>query len=50
MLKDLSNALGTEELILEFSSPSDAILVRPLHPEDGVRGVLMPVRINKERN
>jgi len=51
MLKSLSEALGTEELILEFGSPDEAILVRPVHTEEGVRGVLMPVRLNnKERN
>lgn len=51
MLKGLSDALGTEELILEFSSPSEAILVHPIHHEEGVRGVLMPVRLTtKERN
>ena len=49
MLKQLSEALGTEELILEFGSPDEAILVKPVHREDGVRGVLMPVRIHKER-
>ena len=50
MLKQLSEALGTEELILEFGSPSDAILVRPVHQEEGVRGVLMPVRINNRKD
>jgi hypothetical protein len=50
MLKSLSEALGTDELILEFGSPNEAILVRPVHQEEGVRGVLMPVRLNKERN
>ena len=49
MLKDLADALGTEEVILEFSTPEEAILVRPLHHEEGVRGVLMPVRINEKR-
>jgi hypothetical protein len=51
MLKDLADALGAEEVILEFSTPTDAILDGPLHHVGGVRGVLMPVRINeKKRN
>ena len=51
MLKSLSEAIGSEEVVLEFGSPTETILVRPVHHEDGVCGVLMPVRLNnKERN
>jgi hypothetical protein len=51
MLKSLSEALGSEEIVLEFGSPSETILVHPVHHEEGVCGVLMPVRLNnKERN
>lgn len=49
MLKDLSDALGTDEVVLEFGSPTEPILIRPVHHEEGVRGVIMPVRLNKER-
>ena len=51
MLKSLSEALGSEEIVLEFGSPTETILVHPVHHEEGVCGVLMPVRLNnKERN
>ena len=49
-LNDLSDALGNEELILEIGDPNSAILVRPVHGEQGTVGLLMPIRINKERN
>ena len=50
MLKSLSEALGSEEIVLEFGSPTETILVHPVHHEEGVCGVLMPVRLNnKER-
>jgi len=50
MLKSLSEALGSEEIVLEFGSPTETILVHPVHHEAGVCGVLMPVRLNdKER-
>jgi hypothetical protein len=40
-----------KRVVLEFGSPTETILVRPVHHEDGVCGVLMPVRLNnKERN
>jgi hypothetical protein len=51
MLKSLSEALGSEEIVLEFGSPTETILVHPVHHEEGVCGILMPVRLNKkERN
>ena len=51
MLKSLSEAIGSEEVVLEFGSPTETILVHPVHYEEGVCGVLMPVRLNnKERN
>jgi len=50
-LKDLSDALGNEELILEIGDPNSAVLVRPVHPESGTLGLIMPIRLNnKERN
>ncbi len=49
-LKDLADALGNEELILEVGDPSSAVLVKPLHGEAGTAGLLMPIRLNKERN
>ena len=49
-LKDLADALGNEELILEIGDPNSAILIRPLHSDSGTVGLLMPIRLNKERN
>jgi len=49
-LKDLSDALGNDELILEVGDPNSAILVRPVHSESGPIGLIMPIRLNKERN
>jgi hypothetical protein len=48
-LKDLSDALGNEELILEIGDPNSAILVRPVHSESGTVGLLMPIRLNDKR-
>ena len=48
-LKNLSDALGNEELILEIGDPNSAILVRPVHGEQGTVGLIMPIRLNKER-
>ena len=45
MLKSLSEAIGSEEVVLEFGSPNETILVSPVHHEEGVCGVLMPVRL-----
>jgi len=47
-LKDLSDALGNEELILEVGDPNSAILVRPLHSEPGTVGLLMPIILNRK--
>ncbi len=49
-LKDLAEALGNEEIILEIGDPNSAVLVRPVHSEPGTVGLLMPIRLNKERN
>ena len=49
-LKHLSDALGNEELILEVGDPNSAILVRPVHSEAGTVGLIMPIRLHKERN
>lgn len=45
-LKDLADALGNEELILEVGDPNSAILVRPIHGEPGTVGLVMPIRLN----
>ena len=45
-LKDLSGALGNDELILEIGDPNSAILVRPVHSESGTVGLIMPIRLN----
>jgi hypothetical protein len=49
-LKELSDALGNEELILEVGDPNSAILVRPVHSGSGTIGLIMPIRLHKERN
>lgn len=46
-LKDLADALGTEEIILEISKPDEAILVRPKETGRRERGLLMPIRIKQ---
>jgi hypothetical protein len=48
-LKDLADALGNEELILEIGDPNSAVLVRPIHSEPGTVGLLMPIRLNEKR-
>ena len=47
-LKDLSDALGNEELILEIGDPNSAVLVRPVHSESGTVGLIMPIRLNNK--
>ena len=49
-LKDLGDALGTEELVLEFGQPTEAILIRPVHHEEGTVGLIMPIRLNERRS
>jgi DNA polymerase III sliding clamp (beta) subunit (PCNA family) len=44
-LKELSEAIGAEEIALEFGKPDSAILVRPVHGNDGAVGLIMPVRL-----
>jgi hypothetical protein len=44
MLKMLADALGSEELVLEFATSTSAILVTPKHPTDGAVGLIMPIR------
>ena len=48
-LKDLADALGNEELILEVGDPNSAILVRPVHFESGTVGLIMPIRLNHKQ-
>jgi hypothetical protein len=45
-LKDLADALGTEELVLECGQQSEAILVHPVRNEEGTVGLIMPIRLN----
>jgi hypothetical protein len=44
-LRTLSDALGSEELILECGLPNQAVLVRAVHESNGAIGLIMPVRI-----
>jgi DNA polymerase III sliding clamp (beta) subunit (PCNA family) len=46
LLKALADALGSDELILNFGSPEAAVMVTPLQPETETMGLLMPLRIN----
>ena len=46
LLKDLADALGSDELVLSFGSPVSAVMVTPLHSKAGAMGLLMPLRIN----
>jgi DNA polymerase III sliding clamp (beta) subunit (PCNA family) len=45
-LKELSEAIGSEEVVLEIDRPDSSILVRPIRNSEGVLGILMPVRLN----
>jgi hypothetical protein len=46
MLKTLADALGSEEVVLEFGTSTSAILVTPKQQSPGTLGLLMPIRIN----
>jgi hypothetical protein len=48
-LKSLADALGTDELVLECGQPAEAVMVTPLHREDGCLGLIMPIRLNDKR-
>jgi len=48
-LKDLADALGSEDLVLECGQPTEAILVRPVRHEEGTVGLIMPIRLNDKR-
>ncbi len=48
LLKDLSDALGTEEIVLEIGKSSDeAVLVRSMSKGNDARGLIMPIRMNR---
>lgn len=48
LLKDLADALGTEEIALEFGKSSDeAVLVRSMSKGNDARGLIMPIRMNR---
>lgn len=44
-LQSISEALGTDELVLSFSTPNSAILVKPLRDDSESLALLMPVRV-----
>ncbi len=44
-LKDLADSLGSEQVILEMSTPDQSILVRPLRDSNGEVGLIMPVKV-----
>jgi hypothetical protein len=46
MLKTLADALGSEEVILDFGTATSAILVTPKQQTPGTLGLIMPIRIN----
>ena len=47
LLKDLADALGTEEIVLEIGKSSDeALLVRSMAKGNDARGLIMPIRMN----
>ncbi len=48
LLKDLCDAIGETEIILELQAPDKAILVRPYNNGDE-RGIIMPLRIREEK-
>lgn len=47
LLNRLAEAIGSEELILEFQGPKDAVCVSPFKGEgnDGAFGIIMPMNI-----
>ncbi len=45
MLKTLADALGSEEVILDFGTQTSAILVTPKQQTPGTLGLIMPIRI-----
>jgi hypothetical protein len=44
MLKTLADALGSEEVVLEFGTSTSAILVTPKQQTPGTLGLIMPIR------
>jgi hypothetical protein len=44
MLKTLADALGSEEVVLEFGTSTSAILVTPKQQIPGTLGLIMPIR------
>jgi hypothetical protein len=45
MLKTLADALGSDEVILDFGTQTSAILVTPKQQTPGTMGLIMPIRI-----
>ena len=45
-LKDLADALGSEEIALEIGKPDQAIAVRPVQDSNKAVGIIMPIRLN----
>jgi DNA polymerase III sliding clamp (beta) subunit (PCNA family) len=44
-LKDLSDAIGQEEITLENGSEDEALVVRPIRVSNSAVGLLMPIRL-----
>jgi hypothetical protein len=44
-LKDLADAIGADEVVLELGKPDEAILVRPASKSNSALGLIMPIRI-----
>lgn len=44
-LKDLSDAMGADEIVLEIGKSDEAILVRPAAKSNSAVGLIMPIRI-----
>lgn len=48
-LKDLADALGNEEIVLEFGENDKAVLVRPINESSAAVGLIMPIKLKNER-
>ena len=48
-LKNLADALGSEELVLMCGQPTEAVLVKPIKGNPGTVGLIMPILINHRK-
>jgi hypothetical protein len=46
-LRNLSEAIGSEEVIIELGNTDEAIVIRPLHESNSALGLVMPIRITE---